>query len=248
MTDLSLAAALAKLQEDLPEVAKTLTATVKGKTRDGTPISYNYGYADLSIVTQAILPRLAELGLSWVTRPTVNAAGKFVLTYKLQNSTGESEEGEWPLPTGSPQEMGSAVTYARRYCLCAVTGLAPKGDDDDAEKTTRAATRRRGAQALRPEPDPDDPGPTELAAGSNAAPAIPGITAAQMRNLQRRFGIMFGRDRDAKLEYAVEVVGRELTSSSELTKDEAHRVIDHLGQEPVVVEHEAANPPPGAKS
>ncbi len=241
MTDSSLAASIAELQKALPDVAKTLTAKVSNK--EGKHL-YDYGYADLALVSKAILPLLANLGLSWVTLPTVNEAGQMVLLYKLQNAAGESEGGVYPLPKGSPQEMGSAITYARRYCLCAVTGLAPKGDDDDAEKTTRAATRRRGDQAMRPDPSTRGDAPTE----SRGEPAVPGITAAQMRNLQRRFGLMFGRgDREAKLAYSVELLGRELSSSSDLTKDEASRVIDALGKEPVVVEAEAS-PSAGAST
>ena len=40
--------------------------------------------------------------------------------------------------SGSPQDIGKAITYARRYALCAVTGLAPGGDDDDGKSATDA--------------------------------------------------------------------------------------------------------------
>jgi hypothetical protein len=65
---------------------------------------------------------------------------RFVLAYKLLHVSGESVAGEYPLPTGgTPQALGSAITYGRRYALCAVTGLAPEDDDDDATHAVRAA-------------------------------------------------------------------------------------------------------------
>jgi ribosomal protein S20 len=66
------------------------------------------------------------------------------------HTSGEKVSGEYPLPTGgSPQALGSAITYARRYCLCAVTGVAADDDDDGA-----AATEHHNA---RPEYDPNNP-------------------------------------------------------------------------------------------
>ena len=110
----TLAAALAAVQAQLPAVAKGETATVPTKSGG----SYKYSYADLAAVTRVILPRLGSHGLAWITKPTMREDGKFVLSYKLAHSSGECEAGEYPLPDrGSPQEIGSAITYARRYAL-----------------------------------------------------------------------------------------------------------------------------------
>src|SRR4051794_5492215 len=65
----------------------------------------------------------------------------FVLRYSLLHIAGHREDGDFPLPDParfSSQQIGSAITYARRYSLCAVTGIAPGGDDDDGEKATGA--------------------------------------------------------------------------------------------------------------
>jgi len=117
-----LAAALAAFQAETPSVAK-------GKTGDAG--SYKYQYADLSDVTEKVLPLLGKHGLSFSAKPTVNDKGTFVLAYTLRHVSGESDSGEYPLPAGNAQQIGSAITYARRYTLCAVTGVAPGGDDDD---------------------------------------------------------------------------------------------------------------------
>jgi hypothetical protein len=135
----SLAAALAIVQATIPEVIKAEEAQVKSDKGN-----YKYTYADLAAVTRAILPRLGAVGLSWVTMPTM-LDGKFVLVYKLLHASGEALEGVYPLPAGAtPQATGSAITYARRYCLCSVTGVAP-ADDDDAAEAQAAATQRPAA-------------------------------------------------------------------------------------------------------
>jgi hypothetical protein len=135
----TLAEALVMLQAQLPEVAKTADA--------------QYGkYADLTVVSRALLPLLASCGLSWTCCPTArNDGGRFVLDYALKHVSGEEISGLYPLPTtGSPQQIGSAITYARRYALCAVTGLAPGGDDDDGQ-----AGEKGHADAKRPRNVPD---------------------------------------------------------------------------------------------
>lgn len=118
----NLNAALAAVQAQLPYVGKDETADT------GT---YKYKYADLSAVSAAILPLLGANGLAFTAWPSVNDQGKFVLRYELLHKSGEQKAGEYPIGGGNAQQIGSAITYGRRYALCAVTGLAP-GDDDDA--------------------------------------------------------------------------------------------------------------------
>jgi ERF superfamily protein len=139
----SLAQALAALQTQLPKVDKAKTAKVKTDKAN-----YTYDYADLAQITRQLMPILGELGLSFTAKPTVTDDGRFVLAYKLLHVSGESEKGQYPLPAqGTPQSMGSAITYARRYCLCAVTGVAPEDDDDGAAAEADART-----SYARPEP------------------------------------------------------------------------------------------------
>lgn len=135
----TLSEALSALQAQLPRVAKEHTANV---TSQRTGRSHSYDYADLTDVSTAILPLLARLGLSFTCCPTVLDSGQFVLDYSLRHVSEPSNSisGLYPLPSGgSPQEIGSAITYARRYALCAVTGLAPGGDDDDARSAQQRA-------------------------------------------------------------------------------------------------------------
>lgn len=164
----NLAAALARFQEKLPQIKKTETAQVRSEKGN-----YTYTYADLADVSAQIMPLLGEVGLAFLCRPTNTADGRFVLTYSLLHVSGEREDGEYPLPTGgSPQQLGSAITYGRRYCLCAVTGAAPDNDDDDAAAAQRpSADRSRQNRDERATPDnesfyvrpPQGPSPQEIA-------------------------------------------------------------------------------------
>lgn len=122
----ALDAAIVKLQGILPRVAKGATGQVAGKK--------DYKYADLADVSEAILPLLSKCGLAFTAMPDMQD-GLFGLRYKLRHASGESDGGFYLLPdprqTGA-QQVGSAITYARRYSLCSATGVAPDGDDDDA--------------------------------------------------------------------------------------------------------------------
>ncbi|HEY6110028.1 MAG TPA: ERF family protein [Gemmatimonadales bacterium] len=118
----NLAQALAAFQAELPRLGKGNTANA------GT---YTYKYADLADVSQTVLPLLGKHGLSFSAKPTIDD-GKFVLAYSLRHELGDHDDGQYPLPTGAPQQVGSAITYARRYALSAMTGIAPDGDDDGA--------------------------------------------------------------------------------------------------------------------
>ena len=141
MTDVpaTLHEALAQLQTNLPHIGKDKTARV---TSQRTGKTHTYDYVGLATISAKILPLLGELGLSFITRPTLREEGNFVLAYDLMHVSGTNLAGYYPLPqTGTPQEIGSAITYARRYCLCAVTGIAPDDDDDDAQAAEAAAKK-----------------------------------------------------------------------------------------------------------
>jgi hypothetical protein len=137
--DVAFAKAMVEFQKELPAVSKGNTADT-GK--------YKYKYADLSDVTEAVLPALNRHGFTWLTMPEVTERG-FVLRYQLMHEGGGSVSGSYHLPSGAPQDIGSAITYARRYALCAVTGVAPDGDDDDGKRATEAA-RKPAEPTLNP--------------------------------------------------------------------------------------------------
>ena len=171
----SLAAALAAFQAEIPTIGKTNTAKVPTKTGPG----YSYTYADLATVTAVVLPLLAAHGLAWTAAPTVAESGGLVLDYRLMHESGESVGGQYPLQGGSPQQVGSAITYARRYCLTAVTGVAPTDDDDDAA-AAQHAYNARPAPTARPEPVRAPSGASAAVAAHRAESDAPSMSDADI--------------------------------------------------------------------
>lgn len=149
-----LAAALVKVQAELPTIAKG----EKGEVRKDGKLLYTYDYADLTAVSAAIMPVLSKHGLAFTAWPTLDD-GRFVLAYALVHEAGEERTGTYPLPaSGTPQQIGGNITYARRYCLCAVTGIAPGGDDNDAAGATEVSMDRphRGPERYAGNDQPHD--------------------------------------------------------------------------------------------
>lgn len=124
--------ALAALQAELPMVKRDTTGQVGPR---------QYKYADLTAVWNAIQPILAKHEFVYVVTPSQAPEG---VTYEVRAHlihvpTGERVEGAVPLTGGSsPQQIGAAITYARRYLLACLTGLLTD-DDPDAHGTTEEA-------------------------------------------------------------------------------------------------------------
>lgn len=114
-----LAAALAKAQ-----------ASMHAAKFDKTNPHFKNKYASLAAVIDAIRTPLAGNGLSY-TQTTEIREGGFVLLTVLRHASGQWVSSEYPLPMGAkPQELGSALTYARRYSLSAIACIAADEDDD----------------------------------------------------------------------------------------------------------------------
>lgn len=143
------AAALAAFQAECPQPSKDQTADT-GK--------YHYRYADLATVVAAVYPALGRHGLSFTSAPTLDESGNFILRYALRHKGGASVGGDYPLPDPAKvgaQVIGSAITYARRYALCATTGVAPTEDDDDGH-VARDATAAVRQPPPRIDADPEE--------------------------------------------------------------------------------------------
>jgi len=141
-----LAASLAKAQ-----------ATMKPAIINKTNPHFKNRYADLAAVLDAIRKPLADNGLS-VTQTTEIRDGGFVLVTTLRHSSGQWLASEYPLPMAAkPQELGSALTYARRYSLSAIACIAAD-EDDDAEG---ARVDGQTSTAPKPKPTAVKPAPVE---------------------------------------------------------------------------------------
>lgn len=133
-----LAKALAAFQAEMPAVRKTNTANVPTKAGG----KYTYTYADLADITQAAMPILTKHGLSFTTAPRNTDTG-YELAATLLHTSGETlDGGALPLRGGTPQEMGSSLTYMRRYLFGCVTGLVTDEDDDGQIAQTAPPAKR----------------------------------------------------------------------------------------------------------
>lgn len=125
ITHANIYAALAAAQGELKNPEKTKTADT-GK--------YKYMYADIGDVLEAVMPVLSKHGLA-ITQPTTIRDGSIILITRLAHASGESMESEYPVCSlnGNHQAMGSAMTYARRYALTSLIGVAAVDDTDGAD-------------------------------------------------------------------------------------------------------------------
>lgn len=120
----AIAAALSKAQAKFTPPKKDKTADIKSAKGN-----YSYHYSDLASLIDAIRGPLSENEIAYL-QPTSYADGHLLLTTRLMHSSGEWIESDYPLSLyDRPQEQGSAITYARRYALGTMVGLAPEDDD-----------------------------------------------------------------------------------------------------------------------
>jgi hypothetical protein len=105
-------------------------AVMKAAPFDKVNPHFKSKYATLASVVETIRKPLADNGLSY-TQTTVILDTGFVLLTKLRHTSGQWIASEYPLRTGlKPQEMGSELTYARRYSLSSIVCIAADEDDD----------------------------------------------------------------------------------------------------------------------
>jgi hypothetical protein len=126
----ALAGALAKAQPELQNPEKSLTAMI-ATDRSGTGRSFRY--APLSSGLEIVRKTLGKHELSVVQTTMIDERARLVrLTTVLAHSSGEWISSDWPVcslnEVALPHRMGTALTYARRYSLFALVGIA--GEDD----------------------------------------------------------------------------------------------------------------------
>lgn len=120
---------IAKLADALAKAQKV----IKSAAKDATNPHFKSKYADLPAVWDACREPLTTNGLSVTQTTRVLDNGTMSLVTTLLHTSGEWVEGDYllnPVKT-DPQGFGSAMTYARRYALMAIAGIAP--DEDDGE-------------------------------------------------------------------------------------------------------------------
>jgi len=127
----ALASALAKAQAELVNPEKSLTATIRaGRPGEG---ERSFRYAPLSSGLDIVRKTLGQHEIATLQTTAIDqTAGMVNLTTTLAHASGEWIASDWPVcpiaETANPQRMGAALTYARRYALFTLVGIA--GEDD----------------------------------------------------------------------------------------------------------------------
>jgi hypothetical protein len=127
----ALATALAKAQIELVNPEKSLIGTIEPQRGEGG--AWQFRYAPLSSGLEIVRKTLGQHEIATVQTTAIDqAAGVVNLTTVLAHSSGEWIASDWPIcpiaETARPHRMGAALTYARRYALFTLVGIA--GEDD----------------------------------------------------------------------------------------------------------------------
>src|SRR6266571_4606515 len=155
----TIAAALAKAQVELTNPEKSLVATIRSpfpREADRT-----FRYAPLTSGLDIVRKSLGRHQIATIQATGIDKeAGLLRLTTVLAHSSGEWISSEWPVcqisDIASAQRMGAALTYARRYALFTLVGIAGEDDLDAPDLCETAPSTPPSAAANRaPKPLPD---------------------------------------------------------------------------------------------
>ena len=143
----AIATALAKAQGELTNPEKSLTATIRSPFPREE--SRTFRYASLASGLEIVRKCLSQHEIATVQTTAIDAeAGLIRLTTVLAHSSGEWMSSDWPVcpvaETAAPHRMGAALTYARRYALFTLVGIAGEDDLDapDLDATPNTDTGR----------------------------------------------------------------------------------------------------------
>jgi hypothetical protein len=152
----ALASALAKAQAELVNPEKSLTATIRtGRAGEG---ERTFRYAPLSSGLDIVRKILGQHEIATVQSTAIDqAAGIVNLTTMLAHASGEWIASDWPVcpvaETANPQRMGAALTYARRYALFTLVGIAGEDDLDAPDLCQTPSPPSAANRVLKPLPD-----------------------------------------------------------------------------------------------
>ena len=187
----ALASALAKAQAELVNPEKSLTATIRtGRPGEG---ERSFRYAPLSSGLDIVRKTLGQHEIATVQTTAIDqTAGMVNLTTMLAHASGEWIASDWPVcpiaETANPQRMGAALTYARRYALFTLVGIAGEDDLDapdlcDGPRSPAPPADERSLKPGHGQPpvQPRKPGNGQRRHGSMASGRAPSIPSNRPR-------------------------------------------------------------------
>src|SRR2546423_1754512 len=160
----TIAAALAKAQAELTNPEKSLVATIRSPF--AREANRTFRYASLSSGLDIVRKGLGRHEIATIQATAIDKdAGLLRLTTVLAHSSGEWISSEWPVcpiaDIASAQRMGAALTYARRYALFTLVGIA---GEDDLDAPDLDADPKPAVEL--PRSDPRNQSSSEQAAGT----------------------------------------------------------------------------------
>jgi len=250
----AIASALAKAQSELTNPEKSLVATIKSPfPREG---DRTFRYASLSSGLDIVRKTLGKHEIATVQTTSIdNDAGLIRLTTVLAHSSGEWVSSDWPVcpvgETAAPHKMGAALTYARRYALFTLVGIA---GEDDLDAPDLPVTSQNGASA--------GSGNQAKMNGHAAVPSTPSVPATGNRSRRRPPPSVPILDADASAalrqrlvdeiaglgsaDTAIEWAGGSLGTKNSLTTEDACSVEAAFRDRMQVLEPEAHQPNPAS--
>jgi len=175
----AIAAALARAQAEIANPEKSLTATIRSpfpREEDRT-----FRYASLSSGLDIVRKSLGRQEIATVQTTAIDTeAGLIRLTTVLAHSSGEWVSSDWPVcpvaETAAPHRMGAALTYARRYALFTLVGIAGEDDLDapDLGATPNTDTGRTLEANVGRPPPPSGGSPNGHALDAGTASSVSG--------------------------------------------------------------------------
>jgi hypothetical protein len=194
----AIAGALAKAQAELTNPEKSLVATVRSESpKEG---DRTFRYAPLSSGLDIVRKTLGKHAIATVQTTSIDQqAGLIRLTTVLAHSSGEWMSSDWPVcpvsDTAAPHKMGAALTYARRYALFTLVGIAGEDDLDapdlpgaklnDGDPISASGTAKPNGHAAGPAiPRPPLPGnePRRTPFARASKPILAADASAQLRD------------------------------------------------------------------
>jgi hypothetical protein len=189
----ALAAALAKAQVQIANPEKSLTATIVSPfPREG---SRAFRYAPLSSGLDLVRKCLGQHEIATVQATTIDRdSGLIRLTTTLVHASGEWVSSDWPVcpisETAAPHRLGAALTYARRYALFTLVGIA--GEDDLDAPDLRPADDPLASQDQSPRLNREAPqtqaagrplrSPDRRTRSERTAPSLPAEASGELRH------------------------------------------------------------------
>src|SRR6185312_10588327 len=181
----AIAAALAKAQAELTNPEKSLSAVIRSPfPREGEQA---FRYASLASGLDIVRKCLGQHEIATVQTTAIDQAqGQIQLTTLLAHASGEWISSDWPVcptsETAAPHRMGAALTYARRYALFALVGIAGEDDLDAPDLLVEPSPVAEAPPRSDPNPTPRKPSNGSVHKPRQPKPVLATAPSAELRD------------------------------------------------------------------